>query len=68
GLLSVIVEDGDRDPKAMAEAIRRLPAQKLPSEATGLELLDGLDRVAQLVDRWVVARAARPVVPFRQQA
>ena len=68
GLLSVIVEDGDRDPKAMAEAIRRLPAQKLPSEATGLELLDGPDRVAQLVDRWVAVRAARPGVPFRQQA
>jgi len=68
GLLSVLVEDGDRDPKAMAEAIRRLPGQKLPSEATDLELLEGLDRVAQLVDRWVDARATRPVVPFRQQA
>lgn len=68
GLLSVLVEDGDRDPKAMAEALRRLPAQKLPSEATGLPLLDGLDRVAQLVDRWVKARAARPVVPFRRPA
>jgi len=68
GLLSVLVEAGDRDPKAMADAIRRLPAQKLPSEATELQLLDGLDRVVQLVDRWVAARDARPVVPFRQQA
>jgi len=66
GLLSVVVEDGDRDPKVMAEAIRRLPSQKLPSEATELQLLEGLDRVAQLVDRWVAR--ARPVVPFRQQA
>ncbi|HEY9548103.1 MAG TPA: glycosyltransferase, partial [Kiloniellaceae bacterium] len=58
GLLSVVVEDPDRDPKAMADAIRRLPAQKLPSEATGLELLEGLERVAGLVDRWV--SRARP--------
>lgn len=66
GLLSVVVEDGDRDPKLMAAAIRRLPGQKLPSEATELQLLEGLERVAQLVDRWVAR--ARPVVPFRQQA
>ncbi len=68
GLLSVVVEDGDRDPKVMADALRRLPSQKLPSEATDLKLLDGLERVGQLIDRWVAARAARPVVPFRQPA
>lgn len=66
GLLSVVVEDGERDPRVMAEAIRRLPAQKCPSEATDLELLDGLDRVVGLVDR-MVARS-RPVVPLRQPA
>ncbi len=68
GLLSVVVEDGERDPKVMADALRHLPLQKLPSEATNLKLLDGLERVGQLVDSWVATRAIGPVVPFRQPA
>src|SRR3546814_11240783 len=52
GLLSVVVEDPDRDPKAMADAIRRLPAQKLPSEARSDERRVGKECGSTCRSRW----------------
>jgi len=56
GLISMLVDGGERDPMAMADALRRLPSQIQPSEATGLALLDGLERVVELTGRWIDAR------------
>lgn len=44
GLVSVLTEeDGERDPLAMAAALRRLPSQPRPSEVVVPGLLDGLE-------------------------
>jgi predicted glycosyltransferase len=61
GLVSML--DGDnlnpgakRDPLAMAQAIRNLPNQPLPSKAFLPHLLEGLDRIEKLTTPWFDAR------------
>jgi len=51
GLLSMLADDGKRDARVMAAALRRLPAQPLPSAAVVPGLLDGLDNVHRLIGR-----------------
>ncbi|MGJ4858604.1 glycosyltransferase family protein [Labrys sp. La1] len=46
-----------RDPLEMAQAIRNLPDQPLPSKAFLPHLLDGLDRIEQLATPWFEARS-----------
>lgn len=58
GLLRMLVDDGDRDPRQMAEALRGLPSQKTPSQANSVAMLNGLDRVGQLLHRWIDRRGA----------
>lgn len=53
GLVDIMVDDGDRDPIEMANALRRLPSQPKPSEAIQPNLMGGLDRVNQLTMRWL---------------
>ncbi|MGE0734605.1 MAG: glycosyltransferase family protein [Alphaproteobacteria bacterium] len=50
GLLNVLPDDGQRDPKLMAAALRHLPQQRAPSEVVVPGLLDGLPNVNRLVD------------------
>ena len=57
GLVRMLVDDGDRDPKRMADALRRLPGQKIPSQASTLPLLDGLRQVTGLTHRWIERRS-----------
>ena len=45
-----------RDPLEMAQAIRNLPNQPLPSKAFLPHLLEGLDRIEQLATPWFEAR------------
>ena len=53
GLVSMLVDDGDRDPRQMAAALRRLPSQAKPSERLSPEILGGLDQVNKLARRWL---------------
>ncbi len=60
GLLSMLEDDGVRDPKQMATALRQLPQQKRPSEFVVPGLLDGLPNICRLVDKWVDRERERP--------
>ncbi|HEX9446943.1 MAG TPA: glycosyltransferase, partial [Dongiaceae bacterium] len=51
GLSAMLEDDGDRDWKAMATALRHLPQQALPSEVIVPGLLDGLENVNRLVQQ-----------------
>jgi predicted glycosyltransferase len=51
GLSSMLEDDGIRDWKAMATALRQLPQQALPAEVVVPGLLDGLDNVNRLVQQ-----------------
>jgi len=53
GLVRMLLEDGARDPRVMADALRALPRQPLPSRVVVPGLLEGLPNVAKLVEPWV---------------
>jgi predicted glycosyltransferase len=53
GLVSMLVDDGRRDPAAMAAALRALPRQNLPSDVVIPGLLEGLMNVNRLVAPWL---------------
>jgi predicted glycosyltransferase len=53
GLVSMLVDDGRRDPETMATALRALPRQNLPSEVVVPGLLEGLQNVARLISPWI---------------
>jgi predicted glycosyltransferase len=53
GLIRMLADDGVREPRQMAAALRRLAHQRRPSEVVVPGLLDGLDRVGQLANRWL---------------
>ncbi len=59
GLLTVLEDDGIRDVKPMATALRQLPQQNRPSDIVVPGLLDGLDNVNRLVGRIMDRRRAR---------
>jgi predicted glycosyltransferase len=64
GLARMMVDDGRRDVRVMAAAIRRISKQPRPSEIVVPGLLDGLDNVARLTARWIDHKA--PVIePLR---
>ena len=49
GLVAMIDPSGDRDPADMVEALRKLPHQSLPSTNKIAGLLDGHERVGELI-------------------
>ncbi len=53
GLSSMLLDDGERKPSEMANAIRRLRSQPRPSETHIPGLMDGLSTINAHVDRWV---------------
>ena len=64
GLVRMLEDDGTYDPETMADALRELPKQRLPSEVVIPGLLEGLDNVHRLAAPWLRrddddARAAR---------
>src|SRR5262249_9993702 len=61
GLLSVLVDDGKREAKTMATALRRRPQQRTPSRVVVPGLLDGLPNVARLVSQALAETAPRPM-------
>ena len=53
GMISMLVDNGDRDPREMAKSLRRLPSQPKPSEMFSAEILGGLNHVNRLAKRWL---------------
>jgi predicted glycosyltransferase len=56
GLVRMLVNDDGKPAKLMARALRELPIQPLPSEVVVPGLLEGLDSIQRLVDRWLDVR------------
>jgi predicted glycosyltransferase len=55
GLVSMLSDDGSRDPAVMAAALRALPRQARPSEVVVPGLLEGLANVSRLVAPWIAS-------------
>ena len=53
GLVRMLADDGRRDPRTMATALRHLPQQHLPSDVVVPGLLDGLDNVNRRMEHWL---------------
>lgn len=53
GLVQMIADDDERDPAAMAAALRQMPRQKRPSEVVVPGLLEGLTNVNRLAEPWL---------------
>ncbi len=53
GLVRMLVNGERRSPQTMAVALRNLPTQPLPSDVVVPGLLEGLDNIQRLVDRWL---------------
>jgi len=62
GLATMLVDDGDRAPQRMAEALHRLPKQPVPSSVAIPGLLDGLDTVNRLASRWLHPSGTQPAL------
>ena len=63
GLVRMLVSGERQDPQLMARALRELPIQPLPSQVVVPGLLEGLDNIQRLVDRWLDLRTS-PQVAF----
>ena len=59
GLVRALVDDGLRDPRTMATALRDLPQQARPSEAVIPGLLDGRENLVRLASRALSRRRQR---------
>ena len=60
GLVGMLTDDNQHDPRMMATALRQLPQQKLPSQVVVPGLLDGQRNVFRLADQWLAhGRQAR---------
>ncbi len=67
GLVTMVVDDENRDPHKMAAAIRELPQRAHPSAVHLPGLLDGLSTVNSVIDNWLsdekILRSPLRVVP-----
>jgi predicted glycosyltransferase len=63
GLVSMLEDDGTRDWKQMATALRQLPQQSLPSQVVVPGLMDGLANINRLVDQTIEAAPLRTPRP-----
>ncbi len=59
GLVQILPDDGRRDPKTMATALRTLPQQNRPAERVVPGLLDGTENVVKLTRQWLNRRRRR---------
>jgi predicted glycosyltransferase len=59
GLVRMLEDDGVRDARAMATALRTLPQQSRPSERVVPGLLDGTQNVVKLTRQWLHRRQRR---------
>jgi predicted glycosyltransferase len=63
GLVSMLDDDGERDWKQMATALRQLPQQAQPSQVVVPGLMDGLANINRLVDQTIDAAPVRTPRP-----
>ena len=63
GLVSMLEDDGARDWRQMATALRQLPQQALPSQVVVPGLMDGLGNINRLVDQTIDAAPLRTPRP-----
>ena len=68
GLISMLVDNGDHDPKEMAKSLRKLPSQPRPSEILPTDILGGLPQVNRLARRWLRKSRDLRNIPVRQRA
>ena len=59
GLVRMLLNGERRSPETMAVALRNLPTQPLPSDVVVPGLLEGLDNIQRLVDRWLDGAVVR---------
>src|SRR6185369_5822201 len=64
GLVSMLEDDGNRDWRQMATALRQLPQQALPSHVVVPGLIDGLTNLNRLAHQ-SLERARRPQMKSR---
>jgi predicted glycosyltransferase len=68
GLVSVLSDTGDRDPKRMAAALLHLAQQPKPSAVVIPGLLDGMASVNRLAHKWLArGRAERLRLRLREE-
>ena len=60
GLVRMLSDERGRDPAAMAEALRGIASQPRPSDVVVPGLLEGLDNIHRLVERWLDPLGERP--------
>ena len=60
GLVTMLVDDGRRDPRLMATALRHLAQQRKPSQTVIPGLLEGLKSVNRLAAKWLYREEAQP--------
>ena len=60
GLVRMLSDERGRDPAAMAGALRGIASQPRPSDVVVPGLLEGLDNIHRLVERWLDPRGERP--------
>ncbi|MCC7046042.1 MAG: hypothetical protein IT562_04950, partial [Alphaproteobacteria bacterium] len=65
GLVKMLINDGVRDARVMATALRHLPQQSLPSAVVVPGLLDGLENVNRLVSQALQRRVMQPRLAAR---
>ena len=68
GLIGMLSEDDSLDPQVMANALRNLPRQNLPSEVVVPGLLEGLSNVGRLVAPWIEDAEEETVSNVRSMA
>ena len=67
GLVRMLEDDGIRNPRDMATALRHLPQQNRPSDIVVPGLLDGLPNVNRLARR-LTGRRAKPIAAIAGRA
>ena len=60
GLVRMLSDEHGRDRNAMAAALRGIASQPRPSAVVVPGLLEGLDNIHRLVERWLESRGKRP--------
>jgi predicted glycosyltransferase len=63
GLVQMLIDDGVRDPSAMARALRRLPLVPPPSAAPVRSPLEGFARIRAEIDAWLPGESVTSRVP-----
>ena len=60
GLVRMLSDEHGRDRNTMAAALRGIASQPRPSDVVVPGLLEGLDNIHRLVERWLESRGRRP--------